>query len=115
MQYMDYLIEGFERGAVVNGGGILLNVPSPARFGFHKLIVAGERGTTVHTKVEKDLLQAAQVLSVLVEERAGDVLVAWDEIKRRGGGWTRRVSSGLSRTKTLYPDEHKKIAAFLRN
>jgi hypothetical protein len=114
LPYLDYLIEGFERGAIVDGGGILVNIPSPARFGFHKLIVAGERGAVVHTKMEKDLLQAAQVLSVLVDERPGDVLMAWDEIKRRGKGWMNRVSSGLSRTKTLYPDEHKKIAAFLR-
>lgn len=114
LPYLDYLIEGFERGAVVNGGGILVNVPSPARFGFHKLIVAGERGAIGHTKMEKDLLQAAQVLTLLVEERPGDVLVANDEIKRRGKGWISRVSSGLSRTKNLYPDEHKKIAAFLR-
>jgi len=114
LPYLDYLIEGFERGAVIDGGGILVNVPSPARFGFHKLIVAGERGATVHTKVEKDLLQAAQVLSVLVEERAGDVLVAWDEIKRRGKGWMSRVSSGLSRLKAHYPDEHNQIAVFLR-
>jgi hypothetical protein len=113
LPYLGYLIESFERAAVVNGGGILVNVPSPARFGFHKLIVAGERGAALHTKTEKDLLQAAQVLSVLVEERAGDVLVAWDEIKRRGKGWMRRVSSGLSRTKSLYPDEYKKISAFL--
>jgi hypothetical protein len=64
--------------------------------------------------MEKDVLQAAQVLALLVEERAGDVLVAWDEIKRRGKGWMSRVSSGLLRTKALYPDEHKKIAALLR-
>jgi hypothetical protein len=114
LPYLDYLIEGFERGAVVNGGGILVNVPSPARFGVHKLIVAGERGAFLHTKTEKDLLQAAQVLAFLVEERPGDVRVTWDEIKRRGKGWLSRVSSGLSRLKRLYPDEHKKIAAFLR-
>jgi hypothetical protein len=114
LPYLDYLIEGFERGAVINGGGILVHVPSPARFGIHKLIVAGERGAVVHTKIEKDLLQAAQVLSVLVDERPGDVRIAWDEINRRGTGWMNRVSSGLSRVKRLYPDEHKKIAAFLR-
>jgi len=114
LPYLDYLIEGFERGAVVNGGGILVNVPSPARFGIHKLIVAGERGAGVHTKMEKDLLQAAQVLALLVEERPGDVLVAYDEIKRRGKRWKTRISSGLSRLKNLYPDEHKQIAAFLR-
>lgn len=113
LPYLDYLIEGYERGAVVDGGGILVNVPSPARFAFHKLLVAGERGAAVHTKIEKDLLQAAQVLAFLVEERPGDVLIAWDEIERRGMGWMKRVSSGLSRLKPLYPAEHRKIAAFL--
>lgn len=114
VSYLDYLIEGYERGAVVDGGGILVNVPSPARFGFHKLIVAGERGATLHTKTEKDLLQATQVLAFLLEERVGDVLLARDEIRRRGEGWVRRVSSGLSRARSLYPDEHKRIAAFLK-
>ena len=113
LPYLDYLIEGFERGAVVDGGGILVNIPSPARFGFHKLIVSGERGATAHTKMGKDLLQAVQVLSVLVEERPGDVRMAWDEVERRGKGWLNRVTSGLSRLKSLYPDEHKQIAAFL--
>ena len=114
LPYLDYLIEGTERGAIVDGGGILVNVPSPARFGFHKLIVAGERGAVVHTKMEKDLLQASQVLSVLVEERPGDVRVAWDEIKRRGKGWEKRVSSGLSRLKSFYPHAQRVISAFLR-
>ena len=112
--YLDYLMEGFERGAVVNGGGFLVNVPSPARYAFHKLIVSIEREATFHTKVEKDLLQAAQVFSVLVDERAGDVLVAWNEIKRRGKGWVSRVSSGLSRMKNLHPEEHKKIVSLLK-
>jgi len=113
LPFLDYLIEGFERGAVVDGGGILLNVPSPGRFAFHKLLISGERGAVVHTKVEKDLLQAAQVLAVLIEERAGDARLAWDEINNRGKGWVRRVLSGLSRLKTLHPYEHKQIAAFL--
>jgi hypothetical protein len=64
--------------------------------------------------MEKDLLQASQVLSVLVEERPGDVRMAWDEIKRRGKGWGKRVSSGLSRLKSFYPDAQRVISAFLR-
>lgn len=114
LPYLGYLIEGFERGAIVDGGGILVNVPSPARFGFHKLIVAGERGVAVHAKVEKDLLQAAQVLAFLVDERVGDVLIAWDEIQGRGKGWKARVISGLNRLERLYPGEHRKIAGSLR-
>ena len=112
--YLDYLMEGFERGAVVNGGGVLVNVPWPARYAFHKLIVSGEWGAAFHTKVEKDLLQASQVLSVLADERAGDVLVAWEEVNRRGKGWISRVSSGLSRMKNLHPEEHKKIMSLLK-
>jgi hypothetical protein len=64
--------------------------------------------------MEKDLLQASQVLSVLVEERRGDVRMAWDEIKRRGKGWEKRVSSGLSRLKSFYPHAQRVISAFLR-
>jgi len=112
--YLDYLIEHFERGAVINGGGVLVNVPHPARFAFHKLIVSGERDIAGQVKVHKDLLQAAQVFSVLLEERAGDVMVAWDEIKRRGKGWQRRVSKGLSLMKATYPDEHSQVRALLR-
>lgn len=84
------------RGAVVNGGGVLVNVPNPARFALHKLIVAGERDSTMHTKREKDLRQAAQLLALLVQERPGDIRIAWDAIKGRGQGWQRRIASGLT-------------------
>jgi len=73
-----------------------VNVPDPARFALHKLIVAGERDALMHTKREKDLHQAAQLLALLVQERPGDIRVAWDEIKRRGRGWQRRITVGLN-------------------
>jgi hypothetical protein len=96
LPFLDYLIENPEKGAVVNGGGVLVNVPTPARYAFHKLIVSGERGVPMHDKIEKDLMQAAQVFSVLADERPGDLLLAWDEIKRRGRSWVNRVSAGVS-------------------
>jgi hypothetical protein len=114
VRFLDFLIEGFEKGAIVDGGGILVNVPSPARFAFHKLIIHQEREAFLHTKADKDLLQAAQVLSLLAEERPGDILNAWDEIKRRGKGWVNRISKGLSRMKSQYQEQHEKVFPLLR-
>ncbi len=106
LRFLDYLIENPEKGAIVNGGGVLVNVPTPARYAFHKLIVSGERGVVMHDKIEKDLLQAAQVFSALADERPGDLLLAWDEIKRRGPSWVKQAYIGLSAMAKRHEAEH---------
>jgi hypothetical protein len=114
LPFLDFLIQDPERGAVVNGGGVLVNVPNPARFAFHKLITSRERSVAMHDKTEKDLAQAAQVFSLLADERPGDILLAWDEIRRRGKGWLARVSSGLSLMKKKDADAHARLSALLK-
>ena len=37
VRYLDYVLEDAQPAAVVNGGGVLVRVPSPARFAIHKL------------------------------------------------------------------------------
>jgi len=106
LRFLDYLLEKPEKGAAINGGGVLVNVPTPARYAFHKLIVSGERGVPMHDKIGKDFMQAAQVFSVLADERPGDLLLAWDEIKRRGRGWVKRASAGLSAMAKHHRAEH---------
>ena len=96
LPFLDFILERPVRGAVINGGGVLVNVPDPARFALHKLIVAGERDAALHTKREKDLHQAAQLLALLVHERPGDIRIAWGEIQKRGRGWQRRATDGLA-------------------
>lgn len=113
LRFLDYLIENPEQGAVINGSGILVNIPTPARFAFHKLIVSQEREATMHAKVEKDIIQAAQVFSVLAEERPGDLLLAWDEVKRRGKGWVKRISVGLSIMEKRHRAEYEMVLAVL--
>ena len=61
----------------------------------------------------KDLRQAAQVLSVLLEERPGDIALAWDDVVRRGKGWTRRVMAGVSSLKRIDPGAGGRLAAAL--
>ena len=113
LPFLDFLIENPVRGAVVNGGGVLVSVPEPARFAFHKLILAGERDTATHSKREKDLRQATQVLSFLLEERPGDLRITWDDIRARGRGWVKRVNAGIVSMKKLDPSTGDKLGAHL--
>ena len=95
LRFLGYLIEAPVRAAVVNGGVSAVNVPQPARFALHKLIVAGERPATFQSKREKDLRQAAEVLEALHTDRPGDVALAWDALADRGASWVRRVDRAL--------------------
>jgi hypothetical protein len=67
----------------------------------------------MHTKREKDLRQASQVFSVLIEERPGDIRLAWEEIQRKGKGWTKRVKDGVSALKRIDSALAEKLASFL--
>ena len=111
--FLDYLLEKPEQGAVIDGGGVLVKVPSPGRFAFHKLILSTERPVIMHDKMEKDMIQAAQVFALLADERPGDLILAWEEIKNRGKEWTTRISAGLSHMKRLYPGEYDEISKII--
>ncbi len=113
LAFLDFLITQPVRGAIVDGGGILVNVPDPARFALHKLIISGERVTVMHTKREKDLRQASQVFSVLIEERPGDIRLAWEKIQREGKGWVKRVKDGCLALKKIDSAAAEKVASFL--
>jgi hypothetical protein len=113
LPFLDFLITRPVRGALVDGGGILVNLPDPARLAFHELIVSGERGTVMHTKREKDLRQAAQLFSILIEERPGDLRAAWEEIQLEGKGWVKRVKEGISALEKLDSSVAEKVSAFL--
>lgn len=102
LPFMDYLIENPEKGAVVDAGGFLVNVPAPARFALHKVIVADERPLFQQSKAGKDLAQAAQLLEALAEARAGDLRLAHDALRERG--WTARLRRGAGRLKPSHPE-----------
>jgi len=105
LPYLDYLIQNTVKGATVNGGSALVNVPDPSRFAYHKLLTAGERSVTEHTKVEKDQLQAAQLFELLLEERPEDVKMAKEEIMSRGKGWMKKINDGVKGLEKRYPDQ----------
>ncbi|MBU2573043.1 MAG: hypothetical protein KKH28_03070 [Elusimicrobia bacterium] len=109
LPFLDYLIEGFEKGAIINSTGILVNVPNPARFAFHKLIISRERSIAMHSKAEKDIAQAANLFAVLAEDRTGDLLIAFEDVKKRGKKWISNLGKGLALLKVKSPVEYGKL------
>ena len=93
--YLDYLIENPQPAVVINGGGVLVNVPDPARYALHKMIVAEQRSTAEHAKRNKDLRQAVLLISLLAEERPGDLMFAWEKLVERGPAWVGKFRKGL--------------------
>ncbi|HEX4966080.1 MAG TPA: GSU2403 family nucleotidyltransferase fold protein [Thermoanaerobaculia bacterium] len=82
LRHLDYLIEGTAQAVVVGGSGVLVNVPHPARFAFHKLWISSRRSVSEQTKAAKDLRQAGNLLDVLLEDRPADVQAAWKALER---------------------------------
>ncbi len=114
LKFLDFLIEKPVQGAIINGGGVLVNIPSPARFALHKLLVAKERDVSMHQKTEKDIVQAIQVFEALIDERPGDLPVAWQELKRRGAGWIKRLHTGFSDIKRHKPKLYDNLEKLLK-
>ena len=103
LRFLDYLVERPVRAAVVDGGVVAANVPDPARFALHKLIVAGERPAAMQTKRAKDLAQAAEMLELLAEDRPGDLTLAWEALAGRGQSWVSRVTKSLASVERVSP------------
>jgi hypothetical protein len=80
---LGYLLEDTAKAIVIVAAGILVNVPSPARFALHKLWVAERRNVSEQPKARKDLRQSADLLEVLIEDRPADVRKAWRSLPAR--------------------------------
>jgi hypothetical protein len=85
LNLVDYLLEAPERAVAVSGEAALVRVPAPARFALHKLVVADMRPAALQAKATKDRAQAQAVLDVLVENRPGDIPLAFEAARRLGG------------------------------
>lgn len=96
--------------AIVNGGGVLVTVPHPARFAVLKLLVAQDRKSAFQTKTDKDVAQAAQLMEALEELRPGDVSVAWRAARARGKRWATALERGRLLMKRRSPELAARLA-----
>jgi hypothetical protein len=113
LAHLDYLLEKPERALFLDGGAALVNVPAPARFAFHKLLVATLRPAAFQTKADKDVAQAAQVLELLVEARPGDLRPAWNTLGEGGRSRQQAGTRGLALLARRWPAVHTGVAAVL--
>lgn len=112
LPYLDYLIDEPQQAALVAGSGILVNVPSPARFALHKLVVSRSRETTRQAKSGKDLEQAAQVIDVLADDRPGDLALAWQALAKQES-FAKAARAGLVALKKRHPVSHRALVGEL--
>jgi hypothetical protein len=95
LKFMEYALEDVTQGAVFAAeGATVVNLPSPARYAVHKLIVHGERPTRERAKAAKDLQQAACLAEYFLQERPREFNAAWRNALGRGPGWRKRVRQG---------------------
>jgi hypothetical protein len=113
LPHLDYVLEEPQQGALVAGSGILVNVPLPARFALHKLAVARSRSATQQAKSGKDLDQASQLISVLAEDRPGDLAMAWEALAKRAG-LAKAARAGITALRTRHRASHAALLAALR-
>ena len=95
LRFLDYLIYEPERAVILHNAGIYVQVPAPARFAVHKLIVSQRRreGTG---KRDKDIQQAEALLQALVGARPHDLKLAWEEAHHRGPKWRQLLAQGVA-------------------
>jgi len=96
LRFLDFLLEDMQPAAVIDGGGILVHVPHPARFAVHKLLVAQDRPPAFQAKSRKDVAQAATLVLALEELRPGDVGLAAANAIGRGKGWSAALRRGIA-------------------
>jgi hypothetical protein len=92
----DYLLEDVQPAAIIDGGGVLVTVPHPARFAVHKLLVAQDRPVAMQTKARKDVRQAASTIEALDELRPGDLRIAVTAARERGKAWRAALERGAT-------------------
>ena len=96
LRFLDFLVYEEIPAVALHDAGVLVNVPLPARYAVHKLIVA-QRRKEGHAKIDKDLKQAEALINALVVRRPHDLRDAWKQAAGRGPKWRELITTGLSR------------------
>jgi len=94
LAFLDFLIRDPEPAVILHGAGIHVNVPAPARYAVHKLIISRRRPEGF-AKRDKDLRQAETLLAALAEKRPHELKLAWEEAYERGPIWRKLMFEGI--------------------
>ena len=96
LQHLAWLIADPVRTAALWGAGVPVNVPQPARFAVHKLILAQRRDASSRVKRAKDLAQAKALIDVLAQNDPFALEDALGDAKAQGiKGWRVPIERSL--------------------
>lgn len=106
LKFMEFSLLEPQQALVMGAtGASLVNVPAPARYAVHKLIVHGERPESERAKAHKDLTQAAALAQYHLHEQQADRFAqAWSDALGRGPNWRRRAEKGRAALLARYPE-----------
>ncbi len=111
LKFMDYLLLHPGQAVLIGrGNACLINLPDPARYGLHKLLVASERGPG-HAKYKKDIAQALALIEWHLDHAPVALLDAWNDLARRGSGWVKRARQSLAAA----PDSQQDLVGRFEN
>jgi hypothetical protein len=79
----------------------------------HKLLVAPLRPAAWQAKASKDVAQAGEVIATLLEDRPGDLGLAWQALVGRGPKWQKAAARGLAAFAKHAPSLGKRLNAAL--
>jgi hypothetical protein len=104
LKFMEFSLEDVQQAVLFSGRtAVVVNIPHPARYALHKLIILGERKGAFQVKSKKDLIQSGLLLTILKDQRPYEVEEAWKNLMNRGPGWVSRAKQGLDTLDHLYP------------
>lgn len=106
LRFMEYTLEELHQAVLFSGDAVIVvNVPAPARYALHKLVINGERNGAFATKSAKDIAQAGMILSAMLHNnRRLDIDDAYEDLISRGKGWRTRFCIGLEALVKRFPD-----------
>jgi hypothetical protein len=106
LKFMEFSLEGTTQGCLLaRDGACVINLPDPARYAVHKLIVHGERPVKERAKAAKDLMQAACLVSCFAERGETQAFnAAWRDALSRGKGWRTRALAGRQAMLMIAPE-----------
>jgi hypothetical protein len=95
LSFQEFPVEETIETVALYGAGVLVRVPTPARFAVHKLIVAQRRKATEVAKKQKDLRQAQELMDILLATDEGAFQDVLDGARARGKAWKTAINASL--------------------
>jgi hypothetical protein len=100
---MEFLIEDPMKATLLfRNGPLIVNVPRPERYLWHKLVAYGQRPREMRAKANRDLIQAACLLDYLLVNYWDLVRESWEDANSRGAALSQRVRQGFKSLNDMF-------------